>query len=80
MTTRKQKEKIGKVMHEFAHGKLYSGSGHKVTDRSQAIAIALSEAGVPKKMMGGAAIVTVVPVMEKGGMIQNFINWLNQEF
>jgi hypothetical protein len=33
------------VMHEFKHGQLHSGSstGKKVTNRKQAIAIALSE-------------------------------------
>ena len=38
-------KKIGKVMGEFAEGKLHSGSkkGPKVTSRKQAIAIALSE-------------------------------------
>ena len=37
--------KVEKVMHEFKHGELKSGrSGHRVTDRKQAIAIGLSEA------------------------------------
>ena len=38
--------KVHKVMHEFKHGTLHSGSKHgpKVKKRSQAIAIALSEA------------------------------------
>ena len=40
----KAEKKIGKVMHEFKHGKLRSSSGHKVKKRSQAIAIGLSEA------------------------------------
>lgn len=31
------------TMHEFKQGKLYSGSGHKVKSRKQAIAIGLSE-------------------------------------
>lgn len=45
-----QKKKIHKVMHEFKHGKLKSGSKHgkEVTDRKQAIAIAMSEAGIQK--------------------------------
>lgn len=40
------KEKIAEVMHEFKEGELHSGSadGPIVTDRHQAIAIALSEA------------------------------------
>lgn len=40
-----QKETVGRVMHEFKHGELESGSGRKVRSRKQAIAIALSEAG-----------------------------------
>lgn len=35
--------KIKKVLEEFEQGKLYSSSGKKVTDRKQALAIALSE-------------------------------------
>lgn len=45
--TKKQKEKIAKVMHEFKEGTLDSGKNGingKVTKRKQAIAIALSEA------------------------------------
>src|SRR5262245_37534664 len=43
--------KVRRVMHEFKHGELHSGSkeGPQVTDRKQAIAIALSEAGLSKK-------------------------------
>lgn len=43
--------KIHKVMHEFKHGELHSGSKHgpKVTSRKQAIAIAISEAKSGKK-------------------------------
>jgi hypothetical protein len=41
-----QKETIERVMHEFKHGELRSGtSGQKVKNRRQAVAIALSEAG-----------------------------------
>lgn len=48
---RKRKQaKVKKVMKEFKQGKLKSGgSKKKVTNRKQAIAIALSEAGVSKK-------------------------------
>lgn len=43
--------KVGKVMHEFKAGELHSGSksGPAVTNKKQAIAIALSEAGMSKK-------------------------------
>jgi hypothetical protein len=41
-----QTETVERVMHEFKHGELRSGtSGEKVKNRKQAIAIALSEAG-----------------------------------
>ena len=47
----KQKKVVGRVMHEFAHGELKSGpegKAGKVTNRKQAIAIALHEAGASK--------------------------------
>ncbi|MFD1631685.1 DUF6496 domain-containing protein [Pseudopedobacter beijingensis] len=52
--SKKAQEKIAGVMEEFKEGKLKSGSGSKVTDRKQAIAIGISEARaeglkVPKK-------------------------------
>ena len=40
-----QKETVERVMHEFKRGELESGSGRKVTNPKQAIAIGLSEAG-----------------------------------
>jgi len=41
-----QKETIHRVMHEYKHGELRSGgSGKKVKNPRQAVAIALSEAG-----------------------------------
>ena len=45
----KSHSKVEKVMREFKAGKLKSSSGKKVTKRSQAIAIALSEAGMRRK-------------------------------
>jgi hypothetical protein len=42
--------KVGKVMKEFKTGSLHSGKGGKVVKSpKQAIAIALSEAGMAKK-------------------------------
>jgi hypothetical protein len=43
-------KKVGVVMREFKKGKLHSGSkkGPKVTSRKQAVAIAMSEAGMSK--------------------------------
>lgn len=49
----KNKAKIRKVMREFKSGKLKSSSGDKVTNPKQAVAIALSEAGLSKKAKGG---------------------------
>ena len=39
------KRKTRKVMREFKRGQLKSGSGKKVKDRKQAVAIALSQSG-----------------------------------
>jgi len=45
-STPKAKSKVEKTMHEFKTGDLHSGSKHgpKVTNRKQAVAIALSQA------------------------------------
>jgi len=52
-----QKRKIKKVMSEYKAGDLKSGSGQKVTNRDQAIAIAMSESdSVEKKFNGGRII------------------------
>lgn len=45
----KGQEKVGVVMKEYKRGTLHSSSGQIVKKRSQAIAIALSEAGLSKK-------------------------------
>lgn len=51
----KKMEKVGKVMKEYKEGKLHSGSkkGPVVTSRKQAIAIAMSEAKMPKPKKKG---------------------------
>ena len=46
---RRAAHKVGKVMHEFKMGTLRSSSGDLVTSKKQAIAIAMSEAGIDKK-------------------------------
>ena len=58
-TSSKAQTKVKKVMHEYKHGELHTGSkkGPKVKNRKQAIAIALSEARksgakVPPKKSG----------------------------
>jgi hypothetical protein len=45
----KPQKKVEKVMSEYKTGTLKSSSGQKVTSRKQAIAIAMSEAGMARK-------------------------------
>jgi hypothetical protein len=54
--TQMQHNKIEKVMGEFKRGELKTSTGRKVTDKEQAIAIALSEAGISRKMAEGGKI------------------------
>lgn len=59
-TSKKQKNaKVAKVMREFKSGTLHSGKGPKgpkkgpvVKSKKQAIAIALSQAGMSRRKMG----------------------------
>jgi hypothetical protein len=44
----KGKKKVEKVMGEYKRGTLKSSSGAKVKSRKQAVAIAMSEAGMKK--------------------------------
>lgn len=51
MKKTKAQKKVSKVMREFGKGKLHSGSkkGPVVKSRKQAVAIAMSEAGMKKR-------------------------------
>lgn len=50
MKMTKAQNKVGKVMHEYKTGKLHSGPGGKVVKNPrQAVAIALSSAGIKQK-------------------------------
>jgi hypothetical protein len=60
-------EKVGVVMKEFKRGTLHSGSGDIVKNRKQAIAIAMSEAGLSrdqKKSVRGSAPFTESEIMQ----------------
>jgi len=47
------RRKVGVVMGEFKRGTLHSGgSGRRVTNPKQAVAIAMSEAGLSRKKRG----------------------------
>jgi hypothetical protein len=50
----KPQDKVQKVMHEYKTGTLHSGGdGKAVKNPKQAIAIAMSEAGMKRKPRGG---------------------------
>ncbi len=67
---KKAQQKVKRTMREFKEGSLRSGSGAKVTDRKQAIAIGLSEARkaggkVPKKASKSASKRTAIKAGRK---------------
>ena len=75
----KAQKKVGTVMREFKAGKLHSGKkGPVVKNPKQAIAIALSEAGMSKKKMMGGGMMSDgiskkgsgIEMKSKGGMIR----------
>ncbi len=49
MTKKQKQAKISKVMREFKAGTLKSSSGQPITNYKQAVAVALSEAGMSMK-------------------------------
>lgn len=56
VTKGKKEDKVSFVMREFSEGKLKDSHGKTVTDKNQAIAIALSEAGLSNKSLQKAEI------------------------
>jgi hypothetical protein len=74
--------KVGKVMGEFKSGALKSSSGRKVTNRKQAMAIAMSEAGKPKmKKFAAGGMSAPTPQNPIGQMKQaaNLVNTVKSE-
>lgn len=61
----KSQDKVSRVMREFKEGTLKDRGGNTVTDKNQAIAIALSEAGLSKKSLENAAMLNKVRVMKQ---------------
>ena len=74
-------KKIGKVMREFKKGKLNIGqSSKKVKSPKQAIAIALSEAGMSRKpMMKGGAVVKNSPSRSEYGNQVDFAQFTHSD-
>lgn len=57
-------DKVGQVMGEFKDGTLRDRSGSIVTDKDQALAIALSEAGLSRKSFEKAEIINKIKVLK----------------
>jgi 2'-5' RNA ligase len=70
-TTKASNPKVAQTMGEFKRGGLHSGSakGPKVRDRKQAIAIALSQAGLSKKTKEGEIVEQPQPQQHTGAML-----------
>jgi len=72
MTAKQKQAKVRKVMREFKAGTLKGSDGKPVKNRQQAIAIAMSEAGMTKKDKSDAYwdayIDTMCGSMSKEGM------------
>lgn len=63
MTTKEKQAKIARVMREFKAGTLKGSDKKKVTNRKQAIAIALSEAGMSMKGKSDAYVDAYIDAM-----------------
>lgn len=63
MTKKEKQAKIARVMREFKAGTLKGSDKKKVTNRKQAIAIALSEAGMSMKGKSDAYIDAYIDTM-----------------
>jgi ribosomal protein L21E len=78
----KKQSKVKTVMHEFKKGELHSGkSGKIVKNPKQAIAIALSEAGMSKKRyaQGGAVKGNQDSSSAYGTQVGDFNKFLNSD-
>jgi hypothetical protein len=65
MTSKQRQSKVRKVMKEFKAGTLKSSSGEPVKNRQQAIAIAMSEAGMSRGSKSDAYWYAYVLQVEK---------------
>jgi uncharacterized Ntn-hydrolase superfamily protein len=63
MTKKEKQAKVAKVMREFKAGKLKGSDKKPITNRKQAIAIALSEAGMSMKGKSDAYIDAYIDTM-----------------
>lgn len=63
MTKKEKQKKLAKVMREFKAGTLKSSSGEPVKSRQQAIAIAMSKAGMSLKGKSDAYVDAYIDAM-----------------
>jgi hypothetical protein len=76
--TPQQSKKISKVMSEFNSGTLKTPQGKRVTNRKQAVAIALSEAGLSKYAEGGS-MPTQPTQQQEPNYVSLFYNYLEKQ-
>lgn len=68
----KAQDKVARCMRQFKEGKLKDPHGNIITDKRQALAIALSEAGLSRKSLENAEMLSKVRVMKQ--QIQQLIS------